>query len=65
MILCNNPCRCGGAGVDIDRFGEGVCETVCPGDSTFLCGGAMAYNAYEIGACHTHPPSSVAVVWRL
>lgn len=41
--------RCGGPGVDIDRFGAGVCDDPCPGDDSFICGGYLAYTAYEVG----------------
>ena len=41
--------RCGGPAVDIDRFGEGVCDAACPGDESFVCGGNLAYTAYEVG----------------
>eukprot|EP00903_Cladosiphon_okamuranus_P011526 g10853.t1 len=44
-----DECWCGGEGVDIDRFGTGVCDLPCAGDSSFNCGGDLSYRAYEVG----------------
>ena len=48
MSLCR--CRCGGPSVNVDRHGESDdCDYPCPGDSEMICGGYLAFSAYEVG----------------
>lgn len=32
-----------------DKYGTGVCDYDCPGDSAMICGGYLAFTAYEVG----------------
>lgn len=48
-----NVCGCGNSAAFFDATDkpEGVCDIICPGDTTQICGGSSSYQLYHIREC--------------